>query len=176
MNLRDVLKLDDFAGKTAEEVHDLFGETVELVRDSTAYTWSGVNEQLAGLGVDVMVLAVWDQALPSIPGGPMLANMLNSGGVDFTGPLIRAQLQSVAAGADPSIQAVLAALLEIGIRHGEWWRLWFDSIPTVEEIQSALVANQKESEWKAISNLVANLGAAGGGADEIKAAVAAWGN
>lgn len=164
MELCDVLRLAAFSGLTAAQASAKGLESVELSRDSTSYTWSGVNEKLVEAGVDLQIVAAWNTVLDSISGGSMLGEMLRSGGCDFTRPTLRGQLAAVLA-TDPGepVATVLQALLDIGIQYGTRWA--YHSVapePTVEQIQAAMDLNRR-TDWldyrvAAVRSQLASLG------------------
>jgi len=144
-NLSMAILAHDLTGSAAEIVK-AFGETVEVSRDATAYTWSGVNDRLVNMGVDPLTVVGWNVAVDALPGGSMLSLMLSSGGVDFTGPFIRQQLTAVKQVASPEVAEVLYALLSIGITMGPLWRkAGLSSLPTEAEVESALAEIDKAS-------------------------------
>lgn len=160
----------------ADALDALSAASVE-VRDDTSYTWSGVNERLAEMGVPLEIVMVWDTALKDIPGGSMLGEMLRSGGCDFTRPNLRGALQYALPQSSEPTATVLTALLAIGIRNvTPWSQVAGDAaLPTVDEIAFAQ-RRITSSRWvsRLLNEVINPLVAQGKTIAEIKTAVAAW--
>lgn len=125
--------------KTPSELLTLLNETVDISRDNTSYTWSGVNNRLVSLGCPLDVVATWCDAITQVAGGTMLANMLNSGGVDFSSDLIQSSLAAAKVGANGPTTALLTLLQQVGITTGPRWRsMGCAEQPTEQTIQAAI--------------------------------------
>ena len=97
-------------------------------------------EKLIAAGVDATTVAGLDTVLVTLPGGSMLDRMLSSGGVDFTGPVVRASLAAIAQ-FKPDYAGIINAMLGIGVQTGPRWQkpsLGIVSQPTAESCQIAL--------------------------------------
>lgn len=134
-------------GQTAEVVVAWFGETVELRRNAVSQSLAGVGKELALQGVSPLVLIGLRQHVRELPiGGDTLEGFLltaggDSGGVDFTLPEIRQQLEfnrSHPATTDAQ-KAVIDGMLLIGIVPGPRWQAHsLEALPTVEQVQAAI--------------------------------------
>lgn len=135
--LADAIQAEGLSGTAAEILTALVAD-VTIATDSTAYTWSGLSEKLVTAGVAPMVIAGMASVVNAIPGGDMLDRMLSSGGVNFAGPVVRAQLAAAAQSA-PQYADVIEAILSIGITTGpRWRRAGLALLPSESEIQVAM--------------------------------------
>jgi hypothetical protein len=147
--LNDILRQDEYDGLTQTEALEHLQEIAEIKRDKTAYTWSGVNQQLAKMGVPIEVRSAWDTVVGTLPGGTMLDRMLSSGGVDFSLDDMQASLQHAIDGLDDQSEtyevtkSVLEALKAIGVLFGPRWRKFgLTEEPTLQGIEAAIEQNE----------------------------------
>lgn len=132
---------------TVTEVLEALTAYALLNPDNTPYTWSGANKRLVALsprlielGIDPDLVMTYDQQLIALPGGTMLANMLTSGGVDFSDPVIRYKLKMLAANIESAVPMV-TALLMIGGTDGQYWQtIGLPYLPSEDEVKTALTA------------------------------------
>lgn len=149
--LADAIQIEGLTG-TAAEIRTAFAADVTVSTDSTAYTWSGLSEKLVTAGVDPMVIAGMASVVNALPGGDMLDRMLSSGGVNFAGPVVRAQL-AAAAQQSPEYATVIAAMLAIGATTGpRWQRAGLQSLPTEQQIQAALNTIEAQQKFAQFAN------------------------
>lgn len=173
MRLHDVIsELDDT--KPSAELLALLRETVEMARDSTPYTWSGVNNRLAAMGVSLEVITTWGSAVASLPGGDMMERMLSSGGIDFSLDLIQAALSAAKEGANGPTTQLLTLLQAIGVQTGpRWQKFGLPAEPTLQQIDDAKQVIENTRWVTHVVNEILNPGLSEGKTiDELKALVA----
>lgn len=170
--LATAIQSEELSGSAAE-VLDALLEEVVVSTDSTAYSWSGVNEKLLELGVAPEVVAGWDTALAEIPGGSMLDRMLASkGGVNLANPVIQSQLEAVKAVAAPEAATLLVALQAIGVRRGPRWSKYVEAEPDEAAVTAALTEVESREWWSHIMfDIVPSMLTAANTVEEIKAAI-----
>lgn len=178
--LATVIQQLGLTGKPAEIVK-AFDATVELSRDSTSYSLSGLAFKLASLGVDPMILIELRRHVRDLTiGGDTMEGLLltgggAAGGVDFSLDMIRFQV-----GANlqqPSTtdaqKAILAGMLAIGVRSGpQWQKSGLPGLPSEDECKIALTQIDVTGRWAALSNDMIRPMLETSTWDEIKAAVA----
>lgn len=153
MTLRDVLKTAEFRAYTDQQALDALLATVEISRNNSAFTYSGLNLAFLSVGIDPTILIGARAKLKAIPiGGDDLEAMLLSGGVDFTLDAIRTQiLANIQTGALTADQLALCnAALQIGIRTGaRWIKEGLSVEPSLVDITSArtTIAAEDVTEW-----------------------------
>jgi len=143
MNLEQVLREPEFAELSDEEALE-FGNSLVVIRtDSTAYSWSGLGEKLALAGVDIVTLGSLPTLILGMSGGVMFDKCLSSGGFDFSNTFNRTAL-SGGLGGSPEADALINAMLEIGVVHGQRWTNYDCQPPTLEDITAsrARIASQ----------------------------------
>jgi len=147
--LADAIQAEGLSG-TAAEIRTAFVADVTIATDSTAYTWSGLSEKLVTAGVDPMVIAGMGSVVNSLPRGDMLDRMLSSGGVNFAGPVVRAQLAAAAQSA-PQYAEVIGAMLAIGVTTGpRWQRAGLDALPSESDITAAIAEIDRVTTLRAM--------------------------
>lgn len=175
--IKEILKESVFEGLTDAECVAKLDESTELNRDETSYLWGGLNIKLLENGVDPSLVATWDQLIANLPGGPMLGEMLRSGGVNLSLDSVRGPIQSAIGTTTESVDSLLNALLDIGIETGKRYAYYgLSELPTEAEVATARAETQNESEVASLLNEVIHPKVAEGATlAEIKTAVAAWG-
>lgn len=109
--------------------------------DSTPYTWSGLSAQLSLRDVSAEAIVAFEMLVPNLPGGSLLDKLLTSGGADFTLAPLRAALAAAASAQDADGQALIAAVLSVGVWHVSPWQAAGNSgDATLEEVQAARAA------------------------------------
>jgi len=176
MALKEAVQNEDWSGLSDEEVVTAFNADVELSRDTTSYLWGGLNIKLLEKGIDSALVATWDQLIVDLPGGPMMGEMLRSGGVDLSLDAVRVPLQAAVGLGDSDADTLLNALLSIGITIGKKWELSaLEALPTEAEVNAARVTIQNEQDVASLLNEVINpMSVDGSTVAEIKSAVAEW--
>lgn len=145
--------------------------------DPTAYTWSGLTMALLQRGASVEVCAGLKAVLPSLPGGDLLDSFLLSGGANLTLPPLRQALVNASAGLDEQGQALIAAVLSVGVWQVSLWQSWGNSGECEQSDIAAAraeIARDAVSAWWAgvVNEIVHPLIASGGSRAEILAAIA----
>lgn len=154
---------------TAAEIVTAFGVGVEVGRDSTPFTWSGVNAALLVAGIPSDAINAFNTQIQTQ--SPSMDKSLSSGGVDFT---IEAVRTAIASGGIPD--AIVAVLLNIGIQNAPRWKAaGLESLPTEAEVTVALTQVSNQQAVAAFMNETLNpLLATEPTPAQIKSAVAAW--
>lgn len=176
MNLEQVLREPEFAELSDEEAFAFGNEIVVIRTDPTAYTWSGLGEKLALAGVDVATLVSLPTLVANMPGGAMFDKCLSSGGFDFSSEFNRGALSSGLHGASPERTALINAMLEIGVVHGQRWTNYDCQPPTLEDITAARARIASQAAITLFLNNVFNPLINSGTATpaDIKELVASW--
>jgi hypothetical protein len=164
---------------TDAEAAAWLAESAEASRDATAYTWAGLSLKLgvtAAAGVRALVTALKADATAG-PMAELFDASLTSGGVNFASAEIRAALSAVRAGLPEQGQALIDAILNIGITYAPRYTLYgLDAPPTEAEVVAARAQLADEAAVAELFNEVLNpMQSDGSTVAEIKAAVAAWG-
>ena len=178
MTLQQVISASEFSGLTDAECVTVFGETVEVSRDETAYNWKGLGNKLREKGLTDAQLVGWNTAIEGLPGCDIFREMLRSDGIDLTDTTVRSLIAyALATNEDETAEAALTACLDIGIHMGPLWEKYgLSGLPTEAEVAAARQSNQNQQDAASLLNECINpLVAQGASLAEIKTAVAAWG-
>jgi hypothetical protein len=117
--------------KTAEELLAALVAVTDTTVNSDPQTWTGLSEKLLTFGVPPEALDDFVVQLPEIPGGKMMAKALDSGGVDFSLPAVRAGIEANAEKLGP----LADVLLSIGIQKTyRFQQFGLAAMPTPDEI------------------------------------------
>jgi hypothetical protein len=167
--------------RTSAEVLQWLGESVEVSRDRTAYTWAGLSDRL-GLtitaGVRQLVNVLKQQGgEEQMLAAELFDDSLKSGGVNFASPTVQAALEQIRAGLDQAGQAqgvaLVRALLSLGITYAPRYTLYgLRELPRLEEIEAAQRQAAQKARLVAWQNEILNpLLAAGGTVEEVLDAI-----
>jgi hypothetical protein len=154
MNLRDVLKLPEFSGKTAQECLDV-GNNVQVIgTDNSLYHYNGLGKILQDANADISILLDIPGWIKSLNGGQSLDVFLMTG-IDFSLSGIQYYLQSNLISKANDVNSTDAdrvainAMLNTGIIKGTLWQKYNTPSPTLETIQAALAQIATENDRNA---------------------------
>lgn len=120
------------------------GTEVDLTPNTTAYTWSGVYEQLALAGVSFPLSGLEDKLL-ALPEGDVLVNSIRTGGFNFARTDFQAKCEALLPALSGESKQILEALKAIGQPVGPLWqKLGLESLPTTDQIASVITQHQAE--------------------------------
>lgn len=130
------------SNKTPEEIVSALGVVTAEVVNSDPQTWTGLSEKLLAFGVDPGTLDDFVTQLPLIPGGKVMEKALDSGGVDFSLPAVRAGIEANADKLGP----LAGVLLSIGIQQAyRFQEFGLTALPTVDEVDEELKRMEPDS-------------------------------
>lgn len=155
---------------TAAEIVTAFGVGVEVGRDSTPFTWSGVNAALLVAGIPSDAINAFNTQIQTQ--SPAMDKSLSSGGVDFTIEAVRTAIASVGIP-----DAIVAVLLNIGIQNAPRWKAaGLESLPTESDVTTALAQIANNQEKATLMNEVVNpwFSDESKTVADLKSAIVAW--
>jgi hypothetical protein len=156
--LLEVTSLPQFqACSTAQQMLDLGNVTQSVSGDSTAYTWSGIGAKLIVNGVSASSVINLAANIGTLPGGPMLAACLSSGGFNFADATNRALIQSLEVTEPQWAVDMLNAMLAIGApQNVTIWQLLGVEQPTLAELQKIILNRVRGEAFVALDPLIAS--------------------
>jgi hypothetical protein len=167
-------------GTAAEIVAALKADHTEIIENTTRWSVTALNAELIRRKLPLEIVAGWDTAVSSLPGGSMLVLMLSDkDGVNLADPSMQEQMKvvlSLIPADKPEATMFVNALLSIG-RTEVITPLWEHaglSEPTEDDVKFALQQVATDQFCAKIVNEIIQPLNAGGSAtiDEIKAAIA----
>jgi len=156
-----------------QDILNALGETIEVSRDSTPYTWAGVCSKLLIAGIPATVVDDLITNIVAFPGGKSLNASLNSGGVDFTLASVQAGIDAIGDAMGPDGLLLAAVLKSIGIQYTTRWASFgLSGLPTEQEVIDAISAVEVRN-WAntAINEIITPMVTAGNTKAEIITAI-----
>lgn len=157
MILQELVSTEELRELTAQEVLDELSVDIDLDRDNTAYTWSGLYDKLALMGFSESQLDSIEDGIAAFHGGKVLVNSLGSGGLSFGRDDIQLKLLTLldSGSLTEEQSALVYALKSIGQPVGKrWQKEGLSSLPTLSEIGDAITLRDKEDALTIIQNRV----------------------
>lgn len=135
-------------GETAADYRDRMNTVSEEIRNSTAYSWSGLCDRLERDGLLPAQIIAFASMLPTIPGGDVLDKMLqSSGGADLSRASIQTALSAVET--DEQSAPIIAAVKAVGVRDVTPWQFMStvvgSSPASLNDAEQVLTAQNKRS-------------------------------
>ena len=160
-----------------QQIVDALSEKVEISRDSTPYTWSGITEKLVMHGVPPTELVQLMSGIDQLPGGSVLDKCLSSGGFDFSNDVNRATIKSFEVNEPEWAVNVLNAMLAIGApKMATKSELYGIELLSVEGVAAERKRMKSLADKTRLMNDVVNAMVSDDTKtiDELKTAIAAW--